>query len=488
MKMPTRRALDSKERPQERFLSDPAFVKRRGILANAVAAKSRLYRSQSDRSLLFFLQALSMRHGGIDGVAHDILTAFPARLRVDSVPSSPLEDYAQYLADNGTRRHLVVTNAVKAFGEFLERLCIDPTLDVSMIRRAKSSSGVAYFDDPIGAIEEFRERRTSEHIRSTAITSIGRKIEGLLDYAESTSQMVIIVGASGSGKTFAAESWCYRRCGDALFITLSGITHRTGLFQKISAVAGLAQCQQASSKLQARIETYLAQTRRMLVIDEAHFLWPQHQRSHSAPELIDWINTALVNNGVPVGLIATPQFAKLKTRCERQVGWNSDQLLHRTARFEVLPDRPSKEDLISVARNLLSCRWSDEADEWIFDSCVRADSTTVKLVGLYGAANLLPLGSIHSIVRDSQWRARLAGRNRISLIDIKQARDAQERSDAGIRLAFNGASQKRSESPPLRSSPAKSDADSDEQMSNLSRPRVSRLEASQVSSRRPALT
>jgi hypothetical protein len=46
----------------------------------------------------------------------------------------------------------------------------------------------------------------------------------------------------------------------------------------------------------------------------ARYLWPQHQRSHSSPELVDCVNTALVNQRVPVALICTDQFAKLKAR------------------------------------------------------------------------------------------------------------------------------------------------------------------------------
>ena len=61
----------------------------------------------------------------------------------------------------------------------------------------------------------------------------------------------------------------------------------------------------------------------MLVIDEVH-LWPQHQRSHSSPELVDWVNTALVNQGVRVALICIDQFAKLKASVEKRPGWTSE--------------------------------------------------------------------------------------------------------------------------------------------------------------------
>jgi hypothetical protein len=80
----------------------------------------------------------------------------------------------------------------------------------------------------------------------------------------------------------------------------------------------------------------------MLVIDEAHYLWPQYQRSYSSPELIDWVNTALVNHDVPVALICTDQFAKLKARVEKQTGWTSEQLEHRVKRYKKLSRTPKK--------------------------------------------------------------------------------------------------------------------------------------------------
>jgi hypothetical protein len=109
--------------------------------------------------------------------------------------------------------------------------------------------------------------------------------------------------------------------------------------------------------MQVKVEDFFRRTRLMLVIDEAHYLWPQHERSHSNPELVDWINTALVNQNVPVALICTDQFAKLKARVEKRTGWTSEQLEHRVKRFKKLPGTPTKEDLEAVAARLLAARW-----------------------------------------------------------------------------------------------------------------------------------
>ena len=72
--------------------------------------------------------------------------------------------------------------------------------------------------------------------------------------------------------------------------------------------------------MQIKVEEFFRKTRLMLVIDEVHYLWPQHERIYSTPELINWVNTALVNHQVPVALICTDQFAKIKSRVEKQTG------------------------------------------------------------------------------------------------------------------------------------------------------------------------
>src|SRR5260370_14123673 len=60
-------------------MSSPEYAERRGIPGTAVAAKAQLYTEARKRSLLFCLQSLSLKHGGLRKVAHDLIAAFPAR-------------------------------------------------------------------------------------------------------------------------------------------------------------------------------------------------------------------------------------------------------------------------------------------------------------------------------------------------------------------------------------------------------------------------
>src|SRR6266446_5658617 len=98
--MPTRRADESSSEhaAQERFMSSTEYVARRGVLANAVAAKAQLYRSAAHRSLLFFLQGLSMDNGGLRAVASELFDMFPDRIGCCDSDDLTQEQHAEKLA------------------------------------------------------------------------------------------------------------------------------------------------------------------------------------------------------------------------------------------------------------------------------------------------------------------------------------------------------------------------------------------------------
>jgi hypothetical protein len=449
--MSTRRATNPDERPQERYMSSREFVDRRGLLATAVAAKAQLCRHKADRSLLFFLQGLSMKAGGIAAVADDILNTFPGRICAGSLPEPSQEElgqaFAAYLAgevagDVKGRAGQAATaagasrNVVSHFAQFLELLCIDPSLDVARIRENKFSPPAAYFRDPIGAIDEFRRSREAQLRREAVLTSLGKEAHRALDAALATGGFHVIEAKSGSGKTHAVEHWCEVHLGEARFVTLSGITHRTSFFQKLAASFGLAASQQASSKRQARVETFLASAKLVLVIDEAAYLWPQHQRSTSAPELVDWANT-MVNAGVAVVLICTDQFQNLKKRAER-TGWTSDQFIHRTQRYHQLDSiKLTKADVTAVVSNMLASRYDEQSDSWIYDEAKRPDQDAVRRISSEAFVSRLPLATARQIISAAQFVARHEnGRSTVALGDIAAALTTQEASDLAIRNAL----------------------------------------------------
>ena len=412
------------------------MAERRGVPANAVAAKAQLYKAAGYRNLLFFLQGLSMKMGGLPAVAEELFDAFPDRVRDDydtaALPPNQRQEACALMLRPEQYEQSSRWFAIRWFTEFLERFCVDPAIDLRQIIDTKFAADAPYFADPVGALLEYR-RRFEAAQDFKVITSIGREVHQILDRVLSTRRMSIIEAPSGSGKTYSAEQWCHRHLGEARFVSLSGITHRTGLFQKIAAALGLSTCQQASAKLQAKIEAHLDRTKLMLVFDEAHFLWPQHRRYSGPPELIDWVDTALVNNGVPVAHIATDQFARGKAQAET-TGWTSDQFMHRTWRHHLVKAKLTIQDLRKVAAVLLAHRWIEDDAEWAFDHDAEADTEAVEAVALYGKNNHLPLAAIRSIVDEARAIAREEhDADAVDLIHVDRAIESQLESDETIR-------------------------------------------------------
>jgi hypothetical protein len=384
----------------ERYMSSPEFAHLRGIPGTAVAAKAQLYTDARKRSLLFFIQSLSLIAGGLKQAAQAIR------------PSTFGEE-----------------DAIR----FLIELCINPKVIMNFSSEANAASDVTSRFD---ALREFQHRYEAKLRSDFVLTTIGQEIFDTLDHALAIQKMVVIEGESGSGKTTSAEAWCAQHQGEARFVTLSGITHKTGFFRKLGSAIGLATAKSKAIDMQVRVEDFFRKTRLMLVIDEAHYLWPQYQRSYTSPELIDWVNTALVNQNVPVALVCTDQFAKLKNRVEKLTGWTSEQLEHRVKRYKKLTAIPTKKDLEAVATKLLGQRWNPREQRWNVPG-PPPNPDLVKVVVGYALTCKMQLPGVASTVEEARYQARKANRSHIVATDIRTALlEYQIPSDQALQNAF----------------------------------------------------
>ncbi|HTD67255.1 MAG TPA: zonular occludens toxin domain-containing protein [Candidatus Limnocylindria bacterium] len=143
----------------------------------------------------------------------------------------------------------------------------------------------------------------------------------------------------------------------------------------------------------------------MLVFDEAHYLFPQRDIRRAMPERINWLMTALINHGVPVALVTTPQFTQNQRAVEESVRWRSDQLVGRIGHYEKLPDSLTPDDLEMVARFLAP----------------EADDKSIGLLKDYAESSSKYLAGIEAVVRRSRFMALKENRKTISRTDIKRA-------------------------------------------------------------------
>ncbi len=211
-----------------------------------------------------------------------------------------------------------------------------------------------WFHDIIGALLEYQRCQEEAARADFVLTAIGEKIWETLVFALKAQSMVVVEGWEGRGKSESVKAWCRCNQGAARFVSLSGVTSKTAFFRAIAKALGIASSySRTATEMQARIEDVLQRSKIMLVIDEAHFAFPQSQRIYSRPEIIDWIDTALYNHDVPVALITTPQFINCVKRAETQVGWNWRQFRRRVKRWVQLPQWNTEADLMAVARKIL---------------------------------------------------------------------------------------------------------------------------------------
>jgi AAA domain len=451
------------------FLHAPQVAELRALSGSLVSEKAQLYGERRHREMLFFLHALSLTPGGLKVLARRMLADFPENIGTATMREVGMKPGTVYCGDEyGDRERIegemaVEGNDAAAMAReggtrgkdgsveffrarcawliahklplFLGALCCDPRTDLEQLERDGDHPAAGYLVNLWPMLSHYKAEAELLPAGSV-LTSIGGQVNAALDHALATRRMVIVEGHAGSGKTHAAEQWAARNAGRARFVSLSGITQRTSFFQKLAAVVGLSVEGRKAAWCQAWIEDFFAKTKLMLVIDEAHYLWPQTRRCEGAPELVNWINTALVNQGVPVALICTDQFIRLKRNVEKQSGWTSEQLAHRVKRYTKLPERPTEDDLRAVAAFQLAMQWSAEAGVWQ-PGDAEAPARSVDLVVAYALLSGLPMATVRDVTDEARALAREAGRTRLIFGDVKRALiDFQIPSDEAMRAAF----------------------------------------------------
>jgi hypothetical protein len=354
---------------QERYMSSPEFAQLHGVNGVAASARADLLLTARKKSLIWWLQGMSLAEGGLRQLAKELVKMFPDRVKSDQ------KQFAVSQADRTLDRNHLGWRRTQTLEQFLVDLCVNPRihfsapgddLDIFDIESEKAidahpelSQGdfakarLDYFLDIIGTLFEFKARSETSIREKFQLTAIGKKIWGTLDFALTSRNMVLLDGLEGRGKTEAVKAWCSVHLGVARFVSLKGITSKTTAFREIANSLGIPfNYSRTGSEIQVRIEDVLTRSKLMLVVDEAHFLFNQSRRVPSRPELVDWIDTAICNRGIPIALVTTPQFIVCMTRAADQVGWNYRQFQRRVKRWEKLPATNTEADIKAVARNV----------------------------------------------------------------------------------------------------------------------------------------
>lgn len=392
--MPTRKQdPETAQFRQDAFASSPDYE--RGIMGNLVAERCARFPDAEDVTVYWWLQRISWRAGGLVAFAADFLDAYRDRigtasmLRYGMAPGQtytrdqvrmirteipdPLVDLefplkgeeptsiVDYLdlpkssTNDGRQGHpnsypaSVFQNRChithQGFAELLARSLVDPA-------SRPLRCNLWNFPELWDCLLEYRKREIDQAASAIVETEVTKKVFEELDYGLEARTFILIEGLEGVGKTAAAFNWCARHPGQAVYIRLEAGADEQTLYRSIARQVGTSCSYGRKAKeMRARLQDALQAGQLMLVLDEAHFLWPTSARSErSVPKHVEWVRTAFVDYGVPVALISTPQFFDQACKRFLKSGWNSRQVRRRLDRITQLPETLKGSDAEAVVR------------------------------------------------------------------------------------------------------------------------------------------
>lgn len=466
---------------QERYASSPEFE--HGLAATLVAKRCTVLDRPEDRELLWFVQLLSHQEGGLKRLAAQLCARFPDRIatpamqrlgakpgqvynakQVEQVraeipegafdyllkgetdlaalvalPDSPRDLLADYDGEWQKERDAKLAEVKAASAKFpaqyaasrfmdrcqqaaaenLERhlgeLCLDPA--TSLV-----DGSPWYFPNLISTLRQYQAEWIEQRRTAVVVTAIGQQVYDALEYARDTRRMVLIDGNARIGKTFAVKAWCEQNPGRARYVQVPSTNDELGFFRAIATALGMS-CGGSwkAVQLRSRIEDVLQTGQITLVFDEAHYAFPSSSCRTTIPGRINWIMTALINYGVGVALVTTPQFIKTQKVIEQRTSWTSEQLTGRIGHYEKLAETLSDADLEAVAKSLLPT----------------GDARCIKALVLYAKSSAKYLAGIETAVARAKFIARRNDREQVTFADVKQTIENVIPSDKALADALN---------------------------------------------------
>ena len=452
--MTTRRAKDNSVFHQNRYASSPEFE--RGLLANLVAKRCAIVDDKAYRELIWFIQYLSHQAGGLAAVTKDLIAKYADRIQTQTMAEIGVklgkvlnsdqvrkirqtlpESFAQgFLLKGETNHFLYGIRLVKEIkddedeqhqddadkaqlqptkypassfielcretaDEYLEKelleICLDPA--------RKLTAGPWFFPSLISTLREYQANYIKTKSVGGVITALGKKVSEVLDYTFYIRGFTLMQGEARLGKTFAARAWCEKHPGIARFVEVPPSNDESDFYRTLARGLGLgSSLQYKLGELRERVKNVLLTGDLLLVLDEAHRLWPQRNLRYGFPSRIEWV-MAMANQNVPICAIATPQFIEWQKAAEEKCRWNSAQLTGRISHYESLPADLSPDDLMAVAKAALP----------------EANSQVLRALAVYARSSARYLAAIDSITKRARYIAMRAGRNTATTDDVRKA-------------------------------------------------------------------
>ena len=434
---------------------DLAVLSAGAIRPTHVLRRLNLIPTQEDRRLALALLGLSLEEGGIEAFAKGLVEAFPDRLQTSTMAAedapaggvyslataqqidSELRDGDDLSADSKAARYVMAASAGtlpeipadQRTVSYWRRICKERAGGLAKLLRdslilegregnqygRRPSSGqyvechpfpcsADWFQDLPGALREYLSAQNASAASGFYQTNVGREIWATLDWCLETRRSGVVEGNSGRGKTATLRAWAAAHRGEVILFTVPGYGSQNDVYKAIARAVGLSNTRQ-STDIRPGVEDFLRRSKCILLIDEAHHLL-NHQAGNGRPPLIDWINGALFEHGVPVVLCVTPQFARGLARIEDRTGYNADQFRGRFAsKWISLPGHTSPDDLKQLAGRLLP----------------QVGAKGVNFAAKYANLSGRDVRALCDLVSDARIRATKNGHAEVSFEDLQQA-------------------------------------------------------------------
>ena len=352
----TRHATPGSALNQNRFASSPDIE--RGLLGNLVALKCATVESAEDRELLYWLQHISRAQGGLARVAGEVIKRFLLRdpdavSKMKHLTDTSLDEIDEELRCNRgaedeeprsvRERHWLWQDFVQHFPEKLAELCLDPAV-----------AWPAQYPELYSILRELKSEQSQRVESAFAHTELSRIVWRELAETHEMGGTVLLHNSSGNGKSYAAKTYCETHPGHARYVNTPATNDETGFLRAIAEALGVgAGLSFKAIQMRERILPMLRARDIVLVLDSAQWLFPVSDYRYALPNRINWILTALSEQGVPVVMIAESKLFDTLGLAEARTGWNRNKFVNQLSGIVELPAALEKEDVQAVAAALL---------------------------------------------------------------------------------------------------------------------------------------
>jgi histone H3/H4 len=384
----TRYAPDDSELRQERWASSSEY---NGAISALLAAKRiALVEDEETKALLWYIQWRSLRPGGLKDLTRELFAFLPKSVgsaTMRKIGCHPEKQYGREFVEkvrkewpyrfadiplrgdiiftwndlDPTEEERVLTDApasypghfflekmriaALALPEHLTRLCLDPEIDLT-----SDGAGVWYFANLVDGLKKYRRHCAERAFKSLATTDVSEQMRQALDFCYRKRRMILIEGVAGIGKSATVRAWCEQYPGLIRRVEIPSSGDDRSFYAAIAEEVGVARgTAYNGQQIKLKVEEALRASGLMLVLDEAQFAWPQHNRPRGVPARMQWVKTAY-DDGTPIALVALPEFSDWQRLYVEKTLWRDSQLIRRLNRIVRLPEAHSQADLLKIAR------------------------------------------------------------------------------------------------------------------------------------------